>query len=278
MPKIELGSFGAVLSPDADSVPQAAAELERLGYSTIWLTGGPLQDLQQIADVVRATRTARIGSSIISVDRFEAPAVAELYTELQASAPGRFVVGIGGAHGPNPLGTLSAYLGALSAVPVSARVMAALGPRMLEFARSNAAGVLPVLVTPEYTRQARAVLGEQMTLAVSQLVVLEEDPPRARATARGPLGFLGTVPAYQNNFRRMGFSDDEITELDDRLVDALVGWGSPKSIVEGIRAHQRSGADHVALSVITDSPDASPLKQYQTLAETLGLATPGTAP
>jgi probable F420-dependent oxidoreductase len=270
MPKIELGSIGAVLSPAADSVPEAAAELERLGYSTIWLSGGPMADLQQIADVVRATRTARIASAIISVDRFEVSAVADLYTELQAIAPGRFVVGLGGAHGAHPLRTLSAYLDALTAVPISARVLAALGPRMLELARSNAAGVLPVLVTPEYTSNARSVLGDETTLAISQLVVLNEDAQRARATARGPVSFLGTVPAYQSNFRRMGFSEDELAQVSDRLVDALVVWGDATAIGERVHAHQRSGADHVALSVTTDSP-AIPLEQYERLAKALGL-------
>jgi probable F420-dependent oxidoreductase len=270
MPRIALGSVGAVLTP-SESVPQAAAELEGFGYSTIWLTGGPLADLRQIADAVHATRTARIGCAIISVDRFESSAVADLYTELQDAAPGRFVVGLGGAHGANPLQTLATYLDALDAVPTSARVLAALGPRMLRFARSNAAGALPVLVTPEYTSEASSVLGDETTLAVEQLVVLDDDPQRARAIGRGPLRFLSTIPAYQNNFRRMGFTEDEVSELSDRLLDGLIGWGDTTTVVERIRAHQRSGADHVALSVATDSPDTIPLEQYAQLAKALNL-------
>lgn len=79
MPKIELGPVGAVLSPgDGAGYVDTAVELEELGYQTIWLTGGPLQSLSQIADVVRATRRARIASGIISVDRFGADEVAAL--------------------------------------------------------------------------------------------------------------------------------------------------------------------------------------------------------
>lgn len=108
MPKIELGRVGAVINPRADHVfIDTAVELEELGYQTIWLTGGPLQSLSQIADVVRATSRARVASGIISVDRFGADEVAALYRSLDATYPGRFAVGLGGAHGPNPLPTLA---------------------------------------------------------------------------------------------------------------------------------------------------------------------------
>lgn len=82
-------------------------------------------------------------------------------------------------------------------MPETARIMAALGPKMLDLARDRAAGAFPVLVTPGYTASARSRLGDDTTLAVEQLVVVETDPQRARAIARGPLGFLGKVPAYQ---------------------------------------------------------------------------------
>ncbi|WP_322770625.1 MULTISPECIES: TIGR03620 family F420-dependent LLM class oxidoreductase [unclassified Frankia] len=269
MSKIELGPVGAVLSPAADGLLDAAVELEDLGYSTIWLTGGPLGGLGQIADLVRATRTVRVASGIISVDRFEPEAVAALYTDLEATHPGRFVVGLGGAHGAKPVQTLTAYLDALGAVPATARVLAALGPRMLELARRCAAGALPVLVTPDYTVRARSLLGEDTTLAIEQLVVLDTDPGRARGIARGPLGFLSTVPAYPANFRRMGFTEDEITHLDDRLVDALVAWGDVHAVAARVSEHVRAGADHVAVSVTTGSPETIPIDQWRALAKTL---------
>jgi probable F420-dependent oxidoreductase len=162
---------------------------------------------------------------------------------LQATHPGRFIVGLGGAHGPKPLGTLNAYLDQLDqldqldSVPTTARVLAALGPRMLELARDRAAGALAVLVTPEHTGWARSIVGDDTTLAIEQLVVVDSDAERARATALGPLGFLAQVPAYQANFRRMGFSDDEITQRADRLVDALVPWGDADSIATRVSEH-----------------------------------------
>jgi DNA-binding CsgD family transcriptional regulator len=98
-----------------------------------------------------------VASGIISVDRFGADEVSALYTGLQATHPGRFVVGLGGAHGPHPLQTLTSYLDRLEAVPATARVMAALGPKMLDLARRRAAGAFPVLVTPGYTAGARSL-------------------------------------------------------------------------------------------------------------------------
>lgn len=136
MPKIELGTVGAVLSAgDGNAFIGTVVELEDLGYQTIWLTGGPLESLSQIAGMVRATRRARVASGIISVGRFGAGEVSALCTGLQATHPGRFVAGLGGAHGPTPLQTLTGYLDRLEAVPATARVLAAPGPKMLDLAR-----------------------------------------------------------------------------------------------------------------------------------------------
>jgi probable F420-dependent oxidoreductase len=256
------------LSPAEDRFLDTAVELERAGYSTIWLPGGPMSNLSQIADVVRVTTTPRIASGIIPVDRFPSEDVAALYGELEREQPGRFVVGLGGAHGPDPLDTLNAYLDRLDAVPQDRRVMAALGPRMLDLARRRSAGAFPVLVTPQYVQRARTALGADRTLAVEQLVVLEQDPDRAREIARGPLGFLSQVPPYQANFRRMGFNADDIATLGDTLIDALVSWGGTDAIDARVRELQQAGADHVAISIVSSSPQPTP-DEWREVARTL---------
>jgi len=268
VPKLELGPLGAVLGPDeAAGSPAAMAELEDLGYSTIWLTGGPLATLDPIAAVIRATRKIPVAGSIIAVDRIDAASVARAYAAVE---PGRFVVGLGGAHGSKPFDTLNHYLDELdgSGVPASSRVLAALGPRMLRLAHDRAAGALPVLITPDYTAQARATLGPDTALVSQLLVVLETDPRRARGIAREPLSFLGQVPAYQANFRRMGFTDDDISQLTDRLVDALVVWGDADTIAGHVAAHRAAGADQVALNLL-GSPGTIPLDQWRELATAL---------
>ncbi len=276
MTKLELDPIGVAVTPgEGDGFLHAVRELAELGYSTIWLAGGPLKSLEQIRDVVDATNDVRVASGIISVDRFDRAAVAAAYAQIDAAHPGRFIVGLGGAHGPKPLQTLAGYLDALDTVPptvpAAARVLAALGPRMLQLARDRSAGAYPFLITPEYTAQARSLLGDDSTLVVGQFVTVETDPEQARELARGPLRFLtARGGGYAANLRRMGFAEDEIAQLSDRLVDALVAWGDPEAVAARIAQHLRAGANQVALSVLSTGPPGSlPVEQWRRLAPAL---------
>jgi probable F420-dependent oxidoreductase len=274
-----LGPLGVALGPqDGPEFAAVLAELEELGYDTIWLAGGPMTSLRQIGEAVRATRRVPVATGIIAVVRFGAADVAAAYADLEASHPGRFVVGLGGAHGPQPLRTLNYYLDRLDTepptVPAQRRMLAALGPKMLGLARDRAAGALPVLVTPDYTARARELLGPDSTLVVQQLVVPETDPQLARQHAREPLNFLGRTPHYQANFRRMGFTEQDISQLSDRLVDALISWGDDASIAARIAEHRQAGADQVTINMITGSPE-SPLAEWRRLAAVLRAAAEG---
>jgi hypothetical protein len=100
--------------------------------------------------------------------------------------------------------------------------------------------------------QARSLLGRDATLVVGQFVVVEPDPEQARARARGPLGLMtGRGGGYAANLRRMGFAEDEIAQLSDRLVDAVVAWGDLDAVAARVAAHLRAGADQVALSLVS---------------------------
>lgn len=277
MTKLQLGAVGVVVGRpgDGDVFLAAATELAELGYSTIWLAGPQIQGLEQIGNLVGATRNIQVASGIISVDRFAPAAVAAAYAELDARHPGRFIVGLGGAHGPNPLRTLTGYLDALDAVPptvpVAARILAALGPRMLRLARDRAAGAYPLLLTPDYTAQARSLLGQDAVLVVGQFVIVEPDPEQARARARGLLGSMtARGGGYAANLGRMGFAEDEIAQLSDRLVDAVVAWGDLDAVAARVAEHLRAGADQVALSVMSaDPPGSLPVQQWRQLAKAL---------
>jgi probable F420-dependent oxidoreductase len=264
MTKLELGSIGVVVGRpgDGDVFVAAATELAELGYSTVWLAGPQLQNLDQVGNVVAATRNVRVASGILSVDRFDPAAVVAAHAELDAEYPGRFIVGLGGAHGPEPLRTLAGYLDALDTVPptvpAAARILAALGPRMLQLARDRAAGAYPLL-------------GPDAALVVGQFVIIEPDPEQARALARGPLGSMtARGGGYAANLRRMGFAEDEIAQLSNRLVDAVVAWGDLDAVAARVAAHLRAGADQVALSVVsTAPPGALPVQQWRQLAKAL---------
>jgi probable F420-dependent oxidoreductase len=275
MTELELGRLGVALGPEAGgSLSDLVAEVEDLGYSAIWLPGPHFQQsLDRIGEVVRATRQIKVASGIIAVDRHGADAVAATYADLEESHPGRFVVGLGGAHGPQPLPTLTAFLDRLDTaeptVPKSVRVLAAIGPRMLELARDRTAGAYPYLITPDYTAQARSLLGDDTALVVLQSVILEPDPERARQIARGSLGFLSKVGGYATSFRRMGFSAEEIAGLSDRLVDAVTAWGDADAIAARVREQQQAGADHVVLSIGGGPSDPVPVEQVRQLAKAL---------
>lgn len=274
MSKLDIGPIGIALNVSADETYlDEAAEAERLGYSAIWLPGGQIDRLDRIVQVVRATTAIPVASGIISPDVYGPDAVIRLYAGLQATAPGRFVAGLGGSQKPRSLAALNDYLDTLDAarppVPAGRRILAALGRRKLDLARDRCAGAIALLVTPAYTTAARHILGAQSTLVIDQMLVLDTDPARARETARGPMRFLSGVGGYRTNFERMGFSDTDISGLSDRLVDALVAWGDADAIVARVRQHLDAGADQVVLSVLNDDAQPGPIEVARLLASKL---------
>jgi probable F420-dependent oxidoreductase len=267
---LALGRIGITtgLSSSPDSLAAAAAA-EDLGYPAIWLSGGPLPGLQTIADLIGATRSIKFISGILAVDTYAAADVATTYEQLEASSPGRFTVGLGGAHGAKPLATLNAYLDQLTAVPTERRLLAALGPRMLELARDRSEGAYPFLITAAYAAEARRILGPDKLLAVSHLVVLESDPARARSIARDTISFFPRIPGYAASLKRQGYSDSDLAELPDAMVDALAAWGTPDAIAAKLQEFHAAGADHVAINVITGVTGPQPIDEWRALAPTL---------
>ncbi len=271
MTKLDLGPIGISLNVTPDDTYLAeAAEIEELGYSAIWLPGGQIDSLDRISQVIRATRTIRVAPGIIPTDVYAPSAVTALYAELQASAPDRLVVGLGGSQKPRSLQPLHDYLDKLDEgvppVPAERRILAALGPRKLEIARDRFAGAITLLVTPAYTADARRILGEDATLIVDQMLVLDTDAARARKTARGHLGFLSGVGGYRANFARMGFADADISNLSDRLVDELVVWGGADTITARLAEQVAAGADHVVLGVLNEGDQPGAIEVARELA------------
>jgi probable F420-dependent oxidoreductase len=147
------------------------------------------------------------------------------------------------------------YLDALDAaqpaLPASDRILAALGPKMLEMARDRAGGAHPYLVTPEHTAHARELLGPDRVLAPEQGVVLDADLDRAREVAVAHVTDYLALPNYVANFRRMGFGEEDVTGSPSvRLVDALVAYGDEERIAARVAEHLQAGADHVCIQVV----------------------------
>lgn len=272
MSEFDLGSVGLVLDVAAEGAHiEQAAEAERLGYTTLWAAGGQLALLEPLVELVRATKKAAVAPAILSLDVHGLADVTGLYDRLDDDEAHRLVAGLGGPQqAARPLAALREFLDGLDAadppVPAGRRLIAALGPRKLEIARDRAAGAITLLVTPGYTEWARGVLGPEATLVVDQMVVLDTDVERARQTVRVPLGFLLNVGGYAMNMRRMGFDDDDITGVSDKLVDAVAIAGDADTIAAGVRAHLAAGADHVALSVLSDGSQPGAMEVARAVA------------
>ena len=174
-----------------------------MGWSAIWLPEAVGRDpFVHAALLLVATERCVVATGIASIHARDPMATNSAWQTLSEAFPGRFVLGLGVSHQPlvedirggeyrAPLATMRAYLDRMdeslyfAAAPTEPpeRVLAALGPKMLELARDRTHGAHPYLVTPEHTEQARAILGPDRLLAPEQKVLLETDPTRAREIA-----------------------------------------------------------------------------------------------
>jgi probable F420-dependent oxidoreductase len=277
---------GAFRISDTGLVSDVAAEIDELGYGVLWFPGGVSRTFSVAATLLKATRATMVATGIANIWVNEPAEASQQTTELNAQHDDRFLLGIGVSHQPmvdrirpdawrSPLGVMTDYLDELDrirpTVPQTSRVLAALGPKMIELARSRTAGTHPYLVTPDQTAVIRGHIGPGALVAVEQGVVLDPDPSSARSTARAALAMYLALPNYVNSWKRAGFTDDDVADGgSDRLIDALVAHGSPEDVASRLRGHLDAGADHVCLQVL-GPPGALPRGDWRVLASALGL-------
>ena len=262
----------------------AAAELEDLGYTALWIpdVGGPLFDA--VENLLKATGNAVIATGILNLWMHEPVEVAATYNRLVAAHGERLLLGIGVSHAPlidagdpgrykKPLAATKAYLEALDAadqpVPVDARVLAALGPKMLQLCATRANGSHPYLVTPDFTARARESLGTGPLLLPEQTAILTTDADHAHSIGTEWLRNYLSLPNYANNLLRSGFTEDDLTSVSDRLFDAIIAWGDEAAIAGRVQEHLAAGADHVCVQVLDTDPKAYPREQWRRLASAL---------
>jgi probable F420-dependent oxidoreductase len=258
--------------------PELAAGLEQFGYGTLWLGGSPSGALKQAERLLDATTGLTLATGIVNMWQDDAHTVAASFARIEARHPGRFLLGVGAGHREatqeyaRPYDTLARYVDTLlgDGVPAQRLVLAALGPKLLRLAAERTAGAHPYLVTPEYTRRARAILGTGPLLAPEQKAVLETDPDRALGRQRVRNPYLGLVN-YTSNLRRLGWGDADLGNGgSDELINALVAWGSADEVAARMREHLTLGADHVCVQLLTES-ETGLMDGYRRLAEALTL-------
>lgn len=249
------GSFGRGVTP------QQATEIEALGYGAVWVGGSPPAALSWVEPILQATTTLCVATGIVNIWSAPAQRVAESFHRIEAAYPGRFLLGIGVGHAEmiseyrKPYNALVEYLDRLDdyGVPANRQVVAALGPRVLGLSARRSAGAHPYLTTPEHTARARELIGPSAFLAPEHKVVLTTDSARARTVGRQALDMYFNLANYRNNWKRLGFTDDEVSRPgSDRLVDAVVAYGTPDAIAARLNEHLLAGADHVPIQVLTE--------------------------
>jgi probable F420-dependent oxidoreductase len=265
----------------------AAAELEELGYSALWIpdVGGRTPVLASVEHLLSATNNIVIATGILNLWMNDPADVAASYASLTAAHGERFLMGIGVSHAPlidstepgryrKPLAATASFLDALDSaappVPVEARVLAALGPKMLRLAADRSRGAHPYLVTPEHTRQAREVLGEGPLLLPEQTVILTADAAEAHAIGTRWIKNYLAMPNYRNNLLRLGFSSDDVASVSDRLLDEIIAWGDEGAVMGRVNEHLSAGADHVCVQVLTVNPNEYPREEWRRIAAALG--------
>ncbi|QIY68308.1 TIGR03620 family F420-dependent LLM class oxidoreductase [Streptomyces sp. RLB1-33] len=257
-------SFTAPLSIDLQR--EAVHRLERAGYHAAWTNEviGGKDALVQLAVLLAATERMVFGTGIANIWARQPQTMHGAAAVLAQAHPGRFVIGLGvgypqqaadvGQEFGSPLATMRDYLDRMDAptqppapaVPYP-RIIAANGPKMLALAGEIADGALPAVRPPEFTAHARQVLGPDKLLVIGLSVVPDTDRDRARAIARERVSAGLDQPSYAAGLARLGYSDQDIAEVSDRLVDALIGHGDPSAIAAKVREHLAAGADHVTL-------------------------------
>jgi probable F420-dependent oxidoreductase len=266
------GLFGAPVTAD-----QAKA-IEALGYGAVWVGGSPSGELDWAEPMLEATATLKVASGIVNIWTADAGLVAQAFHRVDGAYPGRFLLGIGAGHPEanqlyrKPIDALNDYLDKLDeyGVPKSRRVLAAVGPRVLELSARRSAGAHPYLTTPEHTADARELVGPAAFLAPEHKVVPSTDVGEARAVGRGYLEQYLNLTNALVNFKRLGFSDDDVAHPgSDRLVDAVVAHGTADAIAARLKQHLDAGADHVPVQVLTSPENLVPA--LTELAGPLGL-------
>ncbi|BCY09628.1 LLM class F420-dependent oxidoreductase [Actinoplanes sp. L3-i22] len=271
-------------SASRDAAVEAARELEELGYSRIWFSAGFGDDVPaRFREILDGTGRIGVAPGIVSIWHSSPPEVAAFARDAERAHPGRFLLGLGASHAVlvekdgtdyrRPYSKMVSYLDGLdqAGFPRERRILAALGPRMLELSRDRSAGAHPYFIPAEHTAEARAALGADRLLAPEVAVVLDPDPVTARATARKYTAGYLTLPNYTNNLRRFGWADEDFAAGgSDRLVDAIIPWGTAEQVAAGLEKHYRAGADEVAIQVLNGGDARSfPADAFRALATVL---------
>ena len=284
--RVGLWAFQLDLVPSSQA-QEIAVEIEEMGFGALWIPEMiGRESFVSSTLLLSRTKTLVVATGIASIYARDALCANSAWNTVSEAFPDRFLLGLGVSHEvmvsglrghdySKPYSAMKTYLDAMdnglftAAAPSSPpqKVLAALGPKMLELAAERTQGAHPYFIPVEHTAYAREVMGNRGWLCPEQAVVLESDPQKAREIARGHMAMYLTLPNYTNNLKRFGFTDEDLADGgSDRLVDAIVAWGDEDAIASRVQAHHDAGADHVCLQVLPPDGTSVPIELWRRLA------------
>ncbi|MDC1127585.1 TIGR03620 family F420-dependent LLM class oxidoreductase [Gammaproteobacteria bacterium] len=284
---MELGKYGVFTFTDIldeEALSELARRVEGLGYSTLWYPEAFNYETFALGGFLLSNSKKLIVASGIANMYARDPAASVMgCNSLNALYGGRFVLGLGVSHAPlvsdvrgheykKPVATMRKYLEDMDlawtalggAPPEKQTMLAALGPNMSALAAEKTMGTFPYNITPAQVALSRAAMGPEGKIVCEQKVCLTTDPVMARAAARGALAPYLPLPNYFKNWFRLGFNESDLENGgSDRLMDAMVVWGSSEQIAETLSKYLENGADQVVIQPIR--PDGQPGIDWEAL-------------
>ncbi|MTV26897.1 LLM class flavin-dependent oxidoreductase [Nitriliruptoraceae bacterium ZYF776] len=301
-----------------------AADVEGAGFRSLWTNEASGRDALLLCQAwAAATTTLEVGVGVVPLWTRSAAQLAMACATLQEASGGRFLLGLGVSH-PATMGpwhgaevvrprtaareTLEVLrqleAGETSAVdgevrgsrrfrlrisptpPPTRCYLAAMGPRMLELAGTDAHGVLLNWCGPAEVARAAATVrdaaegagrrGADVEVATYVRVAVDPDREAARAALAREIAQYAALPAYAAHFERQGFggavervkeahrdgADDaaKADALGEEALTALGWYGTPSDDPgDALAAHRDAGLDHLVARVVVvgDDPVAS---------------------
>ena len=275
----------------AAKAQETARELEDLGYGALWFgEAAGREALTNAGMLLAGTRRIVIATGIANIYARDAVAMAAGQKTLAEAYPDRFLLGLGVSHVPlveqlrghryeKPVATMRAYLDAMDQAPYRSvppptkplRVLAALGPKMLELSRERADGAHPYNVNPEHTAQAREILGpEPLSVSRAGGGPGDRSGQGAARSDEHSLASISRCPTTPTTFCGSGLTKpiSKMAEATVSSMQSLPGATWTRSGIE-FAAHHSAGADHVCIQVLTADPKTLPLREWRELATAL---------
>lgn len=252
-------------------------EIESIGIDTLWLPElFGREPFATAAHLLSVTKRLRVGTGIANIYARDATAAAAGAHTLSEFSSGRFILGLGvsnsglvrarGHDWEPPVEKLADYVQAVRSAELSILQdhaleihVAAHGPKMLRTLSGLVDGVSTFLQTPTHTAETRKLIGPSVSLNVTQMCLLMDDPTEARRLARRALAFYIGLDYYHRAWRNLGFQEDDFKGGgSDRLIDALVAWGDPETISLRLKEHLDVGATEMVVIPLNPAGGAEP--------------------